>query len=108
MRKAPGFLQSGAGLPRPVLWSLVGLSLAAGVLGLITGRQVADLTETDAIAAYAALYVQETGGTPGDCHGMPGTGAVWLIVQCGSDDTARSYDVARDGRRITGATPPEA
>jgi len=107
MRPAPRILQGGQNLPRPVLWVVAGLSLCAGVLGFTLGRDVAALTETEAIIAYATIYAQETGGALTDCAAVPGTGAVWLIVQCGTGGGAqRTYNVGRDGALIRGGNGP--
>lgn len=106
MRRLPRLSAAGGGLPRPVLWVMAGLSLCAGVLGFVTGRDVADLSETDVITAYAEVYAQETGGALTDCAAVPGTGAVWLVVRCGTGDARRSYAVGHDGGLITGAGQP--
>ncbi|WP_126623182.1 hypothetical protein [Oceaniglobus ichthyenteri] len=108
MRPAPRFLQGGIPLPKSVLWMIVGLSLCAGVLGFSLGRDIAALSETEAIAAYATIYAQDTGGDISDCAAIPGNGAVWLIVRCGTGAAFRSYRVARDGGLVKGGGGPSA
>ncbi|WP_102107883.1 hypothetical protein [Oceaniglobus roseus] len=99
MREAPKYLQGGAAvnLPRSLLWVIAILCLAAGVLGYSRGRDVAALTETDVLQAYAEVYASETGGRHVECLGVPGEGKVWIVVRCGSGADQRIYSVGRDG-----------
>lgn len=84
------------------MWTIY-LSLAGGmaIIGLVAFREgwiMARLTETDAINAYAARYVQEAG--PGaarrDCVAQPGK-RVWLEVRCDGLMGRYVYHVTRWG-----------
>lgn len=81
------------------------LTLYGAYLGLRQGRAVVNLTETEAIAAFARHYGSEVpGGRPADCVARPGSGRVWIVVECAPTpfDAARHrrYLVGRDGRAI--------
>lgn len=81
------------------------LTLYGAYLGLRQGRAVANLTEADVLAAYAHHYGSEVpGGRPADCVARPGSGRVWIVIECAPTpfDAAlhRRYLVGRDGRAI--------
>lgn len=94
--------------PRRLWWGVAGLSLCASVLGFVTGRDVASLSETEAVRAYAAVYARETGGAVTDCLGMPGVGDVWLIVRCGTGARVMVFHVGATGGLVAGPTDVEA
>ena len=85
---------------------LVLMTLYGAYLAFRQGQAVADLTETEAIAAFARHY---TSGVPGgratDCVARPGSGRVWLVIDCAptpfDSERHRRYLVGRDGRAIT-------
>ena len=85
-----------------MIWAgVAALFAVAAALGLLAGRQAAELTETEAIEAVAARWSAETGGAETLCAARPGTGAVWLEVTCGPvDGRIAIFDVARTGSVI--------
>lgn len=81
------------------------LTLYGAYLGLRQGSAVANLTEADVLSAYAHHYGSEVpGGRPSDCVARPGSGRVWIVIECAPTpfDAARlrRYLVGRDGRTI--------
>jgi hypothetical protein len=94
-------------MPRWLWWLPLGvLTLVVALFVFRAGWIVANLSETDVIEHYAAIYVAEEGGkaTMTDCTAVPGQGAkVWLVIRCGRH---RVYPVDRFGRLIE--TVPEA
>lgn len=84
-------------MPRWVWFLPLGVVVSAGALQAFRlGWIAANMTETAAIEAYAARYVQQTGAPAAHCSARPGE-KVWLIVRCGLGDTAREYHVNRFG-----------
>lgn len=82
------------------------MTLYGAYLGLRQGRAVANLTETEAISAFARHYGSEVpGGRPSDCVARPGSGRVWIVIECAPTpfDSARHrrYLVGRDGRALS-------
>ena len=75
------------------------------------GWIAAHLTETDAIAVYAARYVAQAGpaARETDCVAMPGQD-VWLVLRCGRDGKYRGYWINRFGglEREAGPGPWDA
>jgi hypothetical protein len=86
-----------------IVISTLALTLCAGVLGFVLGRNWQQVDESTVITRVAAIYVEQTGGDARDCVGIPGRGAVWVRVTCGG----RIYLVDRRGR-VTEADGPEA
>lgn len=86
-----------------ILWGPLAIITLLGA-GMVfrASWKAANLTETDVINAYADRYVAEVAGraSRSDCAAVPGQGAVWLIVRCGSGDTARTYPVDRSGALV--------
>lgn len=84
------------------VWTLyIGIGGLLAILGLIAFREgwvAARLTETDAITAYAARYVDEagTGASRNDCVARPGDG-VWLEIICDGIAGRYVYHVTRWG-----------
>ncbi|MCE0504287.1 hypothetical protein LR948_02880 [Roseivivax sp. GX 12232] len=88
-------------MPRWALFLPFALIVAlAGLFGWRQGWLVANVSETEVIAAYAERYLADrraagTGpGAPSDCRARPAPeGAGWLVVICGSEphDPARHY-----------------
>ncbi len=78
-------------------WAIFGplaaLVLVVGALGLRAGLRQAEMTETDVIDRYAALYLEEgEGAALTDCLAVPATSQdLWLIVQCGPDENGVTY-----------------
>jgi hypothetical protein len=71
-----------------------------GVMALLYGKDVADLSETDVINHYAARYVAESNNPNAsmrDCLAVPGTGNVWIVVRCAGHE----YAVNRFGGLIS-------
>ena len=87
------------------------LTVFAGLLGWKQGWIVANVTESDAIALYAARYAAEVpGADPADCRARPDPDArAWLTVICGPEphDTARhvTYRIDRSARLLTRTGP---
>ncbi len=102
-------------MPRWLWWApLVVLTAIAGLFVFRLGWVRANLTETDVIMHYAALYVAARGGEAKmtDCVAVPGGAeGVWLTVRCGTDAAAVSYPVDRYGRLVApqaaNATEPQ-
>ena len=88
------------------LWftPLAVLLLATAVLGYRHGWRVANLTESDAIEAWAARYMEETGAEQADCTAVPGQN-VWLVIRCGTGQDRRVYRLDRFGRLLRPADP---
>jgi len=88
--------------PRWLLWAPVAALVAAGaVLGLKTGIDRAQLSETDAIERAAARYLSEAGpdARRTDCAAVPGRSAgVWLRVVCAPGAGAPRFEYALDRR----------
>ncbi|WGW02546.1 hypothetical protein [Tropicibacter oceani] len=82
------------------LWFLpVALVVLLGALmAFRLGWIAANLTESEAIAAYAARFAaQEGAGVENwDCLGRPGE-AVWLVIRCGTAARYWEYQVNRFG-----------
>lgn len=76
-----------------------GLCLVAACLGLLAGLN-ATPREGDVIEAAARAYVAETGGTAEECVGLPGKGAIWIVVRCGAGAEAEVYRFDRSGGLI--------
>ena len=72
------------------------LVCVGGLLGYRYGWIAANMTETAAIEAYAARYMEETGAPAAECSATPGED-VWLVVRCGSGAQGRVYRVNRFG-----------
>lgn len=86
-------------MPRWLWWAPVGVLVLCGTLvSFRLGWIDANLTETEAIQAYANRYVTEAG--PGakrsDCWARPGE-TVWLVVRCGQPGAYWEYRVNRFG-----------
>lgn len=86
-------------VPRRVVRLTGWLCLCAAAVGLWLGARPG-ITETQVIEAGAALYVAETGGSRTDCVGVPGEGAVWIVVRCGESGELRTYLFDRGGTLI--------
>ena len=85
---------------------MVVLTVVAGLFVYRAGFVAANITETDVINHYAALYVAEgpEGASLSDCAAQPGaeTG-VWLVINCGGAAHIVQYRVDRFGRLVEGA-----
>ena len=87
-------------MPLSVLQSVIVLAGLTAIVGLWLGLQRSRITETDVINAYAARYVEETGGAVSDCAARPGEDArVWMIISCGHAPEITRYFVDRAGRQ---------
>lgn len=78
-----------------------------GVMALLYGKDVADLSETDVINHYAERYVGESGNpnaSLSDCLAVPGAGKVWIVVRCAGHE----YAVNRFGGLISYTPPTQA
>lgn len=89
------------------------VTVVAGLLVFRQGYVAANMTETDVINHYAAIYVAKgpEGAKVSDCAARPGdTEAVWLIISCGGAAHIVQYRVDRFGRLVDGAgiSGPEA
>ncbi|KIN61426.1 hypothetical protein Z945_2418 [Sulfitobacter noctilucae] len=93
-------------MPRWLWWMpLVVLTVVAGLLAYRQGYVAAQITETDVINHYAAIYVAEgpEGARVTDCAAVPGQEeGVWLVVNCGGAAHIVQYRVDRFGRLIEG------
>ncbi|ETX14512.1 hypothetical protein OCH239_02815 [Roseivivax halodurans JCM 10272] len=99
---------------------VAGLVAIAAILGWRQGWIHANVTETQAIAAFAERYLADragdgTGATAraAECRGVPGAGqGAWLVVVCGPEphDAARHYTyyVDRAGKLIRRVGPDDA
>lgn len=91
-------------MPRWLWWMpLVVLTLVGGLLMYRQGFVAANMTETDVINHYAAIYVAEgpEGAKVSNCAARPGdTENVWLIVSCGGAAHVVQYRVDRFGRLV--------
>ncbi len=81
------------------------LTFVAALLVYRQGYVAAQMTETDVINHYAAVYV--AGGPDGakvtDCVATAGTRAgVWIVVRCGGPAHLVEYRVDRFGRLVEG------
>jgi hypothetical protein len=84
-------------MPRWVWFVPLGVVVSAGALQAFRlGWIAANMTETAAIEAYAARYVQQTGDPAAHCSARPGAD-VWLVVRCGQGRSAWEYHVNRFG-----------
>ena len=81
-------------MPRSVLITTSVLVVLAALGGFWLGQRQVSLDTTDIINAVAAQHVAEHGGTPADCLGWQGEGAVVFRVKCG----VIVYHVDRFGR----------
>lgn len=94
-------------MPRWFWWMpLVVLTLVAGLLVYRAGYVTANLSETDVISHYAAIYVAEgpAGAKASDCAALPGReDGVWLVINCGGAAHIVQYRVDRFGRLVDGA-----
>lgn len=77
------------------------LVIGGGLLGFRYGWIVANMTETDAIEAYAARWMAQTGAPAADCTGVPGRD-VWLVIRCGTGQDRVIYRVNRFGGLVPG------
>jgi len=62
-----------------------------GVMALLYGKEIAELSETEVITHYAERYVVESANPNArmtDCHAVPGTDNVWIIVRCAGHEYA--------------------
>ena len=93
---------------RWIIAPIAALAIVAGYLGLQLGQPV---TETDIINRYAALYVQEQGGSAKvtDCVATPSQRSeVRLVVRCTDPDgTIHSYFAGPRGEPRTPDDPTE-
>ena len=78
--------------------TVVVLCAVAAAVGFWLGQSPRAVSETDAINGAAARYVADTGGDPSDCVAIPGEGAVWIIVNCGSASSVAQYYLDRSGQ----------
>lgn len=96
-------------MPRWLWWMpLVVLTVFAGLLVFRQGYVAANITETDVINHYAAIYVAEgpEGAKVTDCAARPGTAdGVWLVVSCGGAAHLVQYPVDRLGRLVDPVAP---
>jgi hypothetical protein len=97
-------------MPRWLWWlPLVVLTVVAGLLVFRQGFAVANMTETDVIRHYAAIYVAQgpEGAKVTDCAARPGDAeGVWLIVSCGGASHVVQYRVDRFGRLVDSPAEP--
>jgi len=90
---------------RPITVAVLALCVCAIVLGLTFGQMSAKLSETEVIKAYAAQYVQQTGGQATDCAARPSPlSEVWMVITCGVEQDQRIYFVDVKGRQLD---PPD-
>ena len=88
------------------------LAVFSGWAGWELGFRRATLTETEAIAPFAARYVDEAGpeAAETDCVAVPGEGA-WLVLSCGrAGGPVWVYRIGRFGQLIEerrGAAPQD-
>lgn len=91
-------------MPRWLWFAPLGaLVVALGAWAFRLGWIAATITETDAIEAWTAHYLQaQPGGRATDCTAQPGRSAqVWLLVSCVHRDGRRfDYPVDRMGRLL--------
>ncbi|WP_353472606.1 hypothetical protein PVT71_00860 [Salipiger sp. H15] len=89
-------------MPSRPLWYAPVLALLAlvALVAYRAGMQAAELTETEAIAAAATLYVETgpEGAERSDCTGRPAEAPVWIVVTCAREDLAHVYEMDRLGR----------
>ena len=89
-------------MPRWAWFLPVGLlAVFSGWAGWELGFHRATLTETEAIAPFAARYVSEAGpeAAETDCAAVPGE-RVWLILRCGFGRDVWTYRIDRFGRLV--------
>lgn len=92
-------------MPRWLWWTPVAaLLILAAVLGFRQGWLMANLSESDAIEAWAARYMEETGAPQADCTAVPGV-QVWLVIRCGTGQDRRVYRLDRLGRLVRPSGP---
>ena len=94
-------------VPRPVVRTMAVLCFVAAAFGMWLGARSLP-TETDVIAAGAAIYEDETGRSAIECVGVPGTGLVWIAVRCGSEPSTRVYLFSRQGVLMAPEGEPSA
>lgn len=82
-----------------VIWlaPILVITTLLAVYGFRWGYIVANITETDVISGYAAVYLEEhgIGARLSDCAGFPGNSAqVWIVVRCHAtgDGVDRVYE----------------
>jgi hypothetical protein len=101
-------------MPRWLWWApLAALTGLGAVLVFRLGWIVATLEQSDVIARYAALYLQEagTGAKPTDCAAYPAPdwANVWIVVRCkpmGETGVFEAvYYVNRFGGRVAAPLP---
>jgi hypothetical protein len=80
------------------------LTFCGALLAFRLGWIDANLTETQAIEAYAARYMRDSGAPAADCVGVAGRD-VWLRVICGPPGARWVYQVNRFGGLVGVETP---
>ena len=88
-------------MPRHVIITTSVLTIVAGVFGFILGQRWQPLDETQVISGVVAEHIRRTNDAEEQCFAVPGQGAVWLSVLCGST----RYDVNRRGVVISVTGP---
>lgn len=92
---------------------MAALTCLGAVLVFRLGWIAATLEQSDVIARYAALYLQEagTGAKPTDCAAYPAPDwpGIWIVVRCrpmGETDVSEGvYYVNRFGGRVAAPLP---
>ncbi|WOI54908.1 hypothetical protein [Palleronia sp. LCG004] len=89
-------------------WALLSLGaviVTAAVMGFVVGLRAITLDESEVLMSYAERYAEETGGSIGDCVGLPGDGDVWMRVAC-LGDPPRVYGISRFGFEVDPGVDP--